>query len=489
LKNPSIKTRIQAAVVLFIATALTLSAVVFYLKIQEVFESHTQKDLKSIATLVGREIEFVDGQVIDDWYDDIQADPISREKDYIQSWNIHRTHSQRSPALGDSDLPSFHGELGEFIYRDVTLPHHGKTHRAKAVGVLVMPSTAELTKAELLKIPQPLEPHILVVATDTERYERFLDHFKWGIGLTILTITIFSILIIHYILRTALLPIQELSSEIAEKNIDQLDAGFLIKPKFPSELRELITQYNGLLARVENVRIREKNFSSYVAHELRTPLAGISTTLELALNRPRESGYYQNSINEALQITSSMQSLIERLMILSRLQNNVDHLEYEPVNLLSITQQSWDDFSDRISDRHLTVSWPKPKTHTDCQVTSDFHLVYTLIHNLLDNATSYAPKHTTISVAEFLENDQLTLTISNQTTDLRSEDIDHFFDPFFRKDAARTLEDKHFGMGLPICREITRLLHAELQANLEKDGQLTMKLRFPLSQEHPHSIC
>jgi len=482
MRKPSIKTRIQIAIMVFITVALSLGSIVLHLKMKQVFEDHTKNDLKSIAILVAREIEVVDGKVVYDWYEDIQHDPISREKDFIQSWELHGPRTQRSPILGDSDLPKFYGKLGEFVYRDVLISKNGKPHHAKAVGLLVTPNTSELNAEQLSQLKRPLKPHVLVIATDTEHYEQFLKQLEWATIFTIIVISVFSFLIIHFILKVALQPIHELSSEITEKHENALDSGFLIQPQFPSELRELVTQYNKLLTRVGHVLTREKNFSSYVAHELRTPLTGISTTLELALNKPRDAAYYQNKISEALKVTGAMQSLIERLMVLSQLQNNAIQPESEPINLLSIAQQSWENQSDKAAQRNLSIAWPSQDHAKDLTVSSDRQLVTILIQNLLTNAVSYAEEHSTISVSQSSENEMISLTISNAVRNLSDSDIDHFFDPFYRKDKNRPLEENNFGIGLSICQEIAKNLHGKLCIKL--DNNEVFSVRFQLSQKN-----
>jgi len=492
VKISSIKTKIQIAVVLFIAITFSMGGIFIYLNIKKVSQVHTERDLKSIAILVGREIETADGNVVYDWYDDIQQDPISREKDYIQSWALHGEMNQRSPALKDFNLPKFHGKPGEFVYRNTTVPHHGKKHRARAVGVLVTPTITEQSPEQRAKIKQTIEPHILVIAQDTERYDQFLDRFKWGIGLTIIIITIISILIIHFILRAALLPIQELSTEIAKKDEEQLGSGFQIKPHFPLELRDLVNQYNELLKRMEQSLSREKRFSSFVAHELRTPLTGISTTLELALNRPRETDYYQNSIQDTLKITHSMQCLINRLLTLSRLQNNQSPTENRPVDIQQLLKSIWEDHSHKADTKNIHVSWTPSKTHT--HVTTDLHLASILVSNLLENAVAYAPPHTTIQI-EIIEKNKgngiqqpeaIYLMISNETRELKPEDLTRLSEPFFRKDKARTMEDNHFGIGLSICREISRVLDLNLTPSLEtinNNTWITFRLAFKRTKQ------
>jgi len=368
------------------------------------------------------------------------------------------------------------GADGEYVYRDVTLPHHGKEHRGKAVGLLVIPTPKDGIFSQNGEPFGSDEPHLLVVAMDTERYELFLSYLQWGMGVTILIITLSSTILIYFILRAALRPIDELSSEILAKNVDQLQRGVLIPPKFPLELRELVGHYNGLLKRVEDARMREKNFSSYVAHELRTPLAGISTTLELALQRPRDAGYYNKRIHETLEITLSMQKLISLLFSLSRLQNNSSVIHDEKVDIQEILDGAWEKVSKRAVSRDLEVVWDIQTNQADVQ--TDCNLLSVLIGNLIDNAVSYAVADSIIKIQMSEMNDRLQINISNQTEDLDISDLGKLFDPFFRKDGVRGVDGNHFGLGLSLCQEISRVLHLGLTSNMDDRNVIVFCLSF-----------
>jgi len=479
MKSPSIKLRIQVAVITLIVTTLSMASIILYLRIQKTFKIQTERDLAHIAVLVAREIEVNGDMVVDDWYSDILKDRSSTQRSFIQSWGPQGIKTQRSPALGKIDLPRFHGELGEFVYRDVTLPHHNKMHQARAVGLLVIPSSEGLNPNDV-NAKKLLQPHVLVVALDTEQHKKFLDRLQWGIVLTILGLTFYSYLIVHFILKSALLPIEKLAVEIRKTHSHQLDSGFIISPHFPVELKDLVIQYNELISRVENSRTREKNFSSYVAHELRTPLAGISMTLEQALNQPREASFYKKSISEAIEITDSMQRLIERLKNLTLLQNKEIQVESETIDLHYLLHHLWQEF-EPIAEKHsLKVVWNLEAS--DALVRTDQQLSYILVSNLGQNAVTYATPQTSIHIETRVVNDRLQLSILNQTSELTSSDIQFLFDPFFRKDKARSIDGHHFGMGLSICQEISHVLQADLEASVSKSGQFTIQCSFPLAE-------
>ncbi|NIQ99373.1 MAG: two-component sensor histidine kinase, partial [Gemmatimonadales bacterium] len=66
---------------------------------------------------------------------------------------------------------------------------------------------------------------------------------------------------------------------------------------------------------------RERAFTADVGHELRTPLAGARTTLEVALSKPRDPDEYREALNDCLAIVTRMHAMVESLLLLSRLES------------------------------------------------------------------------------------------------------------------------------------------------------------------------
>ncbi|MCP5538286.1 MAG: hypothetical protein H7A51_18890 [Akkermansiaceae bacterium] len=473
MKTPSIKKRLLISIVLLIVTMLGIGSTGLYLKVRQSHYEQIDIDLQKIAELLAIEIEVNDGKVIYEWLDELDTHPGKNQKDYIQSWDAQGNNPGRSPDLEEMDLPFFHGELNEYVYRDVTLP---EGRRGRAVGLLLIPSLSEEDASEHEKTTFTPPPHVLVVAIDIEHSARRLAKLRWAFALTTIGLILATSMVISFIINNSLQPIKDLALQVSDALPENSGTAFHIAPNFPLELRELVSHYNKLIERIDLARTRERDFSANAAHELRTPLTGISTTLELALSKPRDNPYYVNSITRTLDISSSMQLLLERLMSFAKLQNDAYPLTTTTVDIQGILKQSWEEQKEKANARELAVLWSLDPTATT--VDTDKQLFHILVRNLINNAVSYAKASTTITIITQRLNGHIALRITNETTGLNASDTEKFFDPFFRLDAARGMSENHYGIGLALCREISRVLGGRISAKLDEDMVISIEFIF-----------
>jgi two-component system heavy metal sensor histidine kinase CusS len=320
---------------------------------------------------------------------------------------------------------------------------------------------------------------VLAVAIDVDHNTRRLTKLRWLFILTTIVLITTTYTIITLIIRSSFEPIEDLTYQIGKAMPQHPSSSFHIAENFPRELMPLVTNYNKLLERIELTRQRERDFSANAAHELRTPLTGISTTLELALNQSRDAEYYKKSLGKALRISINMQALLERLMRFSKLQSDAYPVHTEPVSVHELLETIWQENHEKASQRGLTAQWQlSPMVDT---VNTDKLLFLILLRNLFNNAVSYAVESTTIGIETLHDGGVMRFVITNQTQGIEKEDIEHFFEPFYRNDPARGEQDNHYGIGLTLCREISRVLHGSLSAYLTEDGLLTIEYTFQAS--------
>src|SRR5262249_6299830 len=111
-------------------------------------------------------------------------------------------------------------------------------------------------------------------------------------------------------------PVRRLAEQIGE--LRETDLSALDARGLPTELVPVVDRLNALLLRVGEAFTPERGVSADVAHELRTPLAGLLATLEVCRSRPRDSEGYETAIDKSLKMLSLMQGLVENLLLLAR---------------------------------------------------------------------------------------------------------------------------------------------------------------------------
>jgi signal transduction histidine kinase len=235
------------------------------------------------------------------------------------------------------------------------------------------------------------------------------------------------------------------------------------------ELAVVTNRLDELLSRLGAAFARERDLTAEVAHELRTPLAGLRATIELALDRERPADRYRSALEQSLAITRETERLVESLLSLARLDAGQTGLHATPLDLDQLVRDGLDKVTARARERNLTVVTElQPVT-----LTSDRAKLAVVIANLLDNATTYADDGGEIRVT--LADD--TLRVSNTGCTLSPDQVGRVFERFWRADASRSPEG-HSGIGMPLTQKLVELLGGTIAVEA-RDGRFIATVRLP----------
>lgn len=241
----------------------------------------------------------------------------------------------------------------------------------------------------------------------------------------------------------------------------------------PAELRPLSQTINGLLQRLEHTFQRERSFSADVAHELRTPLAGLHAKFDVALSQPREPESYQRTLRDCQEITTQTTAIVAALLATTRSTSQSNH-PTKSVCLHRLVDRLCVDLEETILDRRLEVQLDIPR---ELIIETDLQILTMIIRNLLENAASYSDQHSTITIISTTTASQVEITFDNQASDFPAHDIDKVFDRFWRSDTTRTATGNHAGLGLPLTRRLVESIGGTIHAYYST-GKFEIKLSF-----------
>jgi signal transduction histidine kinase len=280
--------------------------------------------------------------------------------------------------------------------------------------------------------------------------------------------------ILSRLVSIGLKPVDALAGQIGA--IDEQRLSTTIEPAgAPTELRPVVVRLNEMLSRLARAFEREKTLTADVAHELRTPLAGLRSTLEVALSRQREPAAYQQAMSESLAICRQTQTLVENLLALARLDVGADRVRHQPAPIDSLLDDAWKPFSQEASSKALKVQWdvePGLVAHTD---PDKLRLV---LNNLLENAVHYVDPGGSVAVRASRDNGTTRLRISNSGSRVSPDQVAHVFDRFWRGDVARQSDGVHTGLGLALCKRIVEQLGGQISADSTKNGEFSVNVTF-----------
>ena len=248
-------------------------------------------------------------------------------------------------------------------------------------------------------------------------------------------------------------------------------------PPRPDELHTLASAINGLLHRVEQAVVREKQFTADASHELRTPLAVLKGTLEVLVRKPRTAPEYVENITRSIREIDRLSYLVDQLLLLARF----DHDDVRPVprQELAVLTGVHDVLHRRRADlnaQHIRVDVRDAQTPP---ITSDPHLVDLILDNVLANAIKYSPAGSTITVGLAAAAGGLRCSIADQGIGIRPEDLNRIFDPLYRSDALEHKEIGGTGLGLSIVAKACAQLGIGLNVASKLGQGTTFTLLFP----------
>jgi two-component system heavy metal sensor histidine kinase CusS len=234
---------------------------------------------------------------------------------------------------------------------------------------------------------------------------------------------------------------------------------------------------NDLLGRLDDTLSRERAFSANVAHELRTPLAGLRSTIEVALAKPRESAEYQQVLDTCLEICQQTAAITDNLLALARLDAGHCEVHREPVQLLHLLHETWAPLAGRAELQSLTVDWQLQQV----TLITDPSLLRLVLGNLFDNAVCYADSGGRIAIGVVAQAASVDIRVENTAGQLSPELAERVFDRFWRGDSSRTETGRHAGLGLSLCHDIARLLDGLISVSVQ-DTCFRVRLRLPRSR-------
>ncbi|MCK5352054.1 hypothetical protein KAJ77_05725, partial [bacterium] len=245
-------------------------------------------------------------------------------------------------------------------------------------------------------------------------------------------------------------PINELAARIEAIRDDDLavrfDEGTVLR-----ELVPIVHKLNLVLGRLEESFSRERGFTSDAAHELRTPLAGLKSTIEVALARKRESGEYRETLERALEIVNQLENLVKSLLALARLESGQEGAKISEVRIENCINDVWRSYSGTASEKGIETSF---NFNNGKVVSIDSDLLVQVLEELFRNAVYYVDHGGSVEINLLQDKGEIRLSVSNTGSKVSREEAGRVFDRFWRGSQARGDTGLRFGLGLPIVRKI-----------------------------------
>jgi len=411
--------------------------------------------------------------------------------DTFSVWGADGTLAYSVGAPGDPGILPFHGTIDSPEYRWISL---SSGLRGRALGLAFQPEQNEEEEHEgnADSQPEPVEslqiaprglasaigPLTLVVERDVTPLESTLADMRLIVLAVSCAAAGVSVVVMVTVIGHSLRPLGQLSRDISLLNADDLSAR-IEAPNLPRELLPTVSRLNELLGRLERAFERERAFSGDIAHELRTPLAGLRSTIDVTLARSRQPHDYQDAMSDCQQIVVQLQRLVETLLALTRLEAGGESLEFERHSLHQLVHDEWSAFAAAAAAGRLRIEWA---LDADRQVDIDAGHWSLVLRNLFSNAVAHANSGGWVRIGVNCLAREAVLTVTNSGSSVAQEDAENVFSRFWRGDASRSNVGVHFGLGLPLVKRIVTALGGTIRVQTAVGGNFSVTVKILLAE-------
>ena len=232
-----------------------------------------------------------------------------------------------------------------------------------------------------------------------------------------------------------------------------------------------------MLERLEDSFCRLSEFSSDIAHELRTPVSNLMMQTQVALSRERDAESYREVLFSNLEELSRLARMSSDMLFLAKSENGLMPLEKQDVSLNAELEELLDFFEPLAGDSGKTLS-----LQGEAVVRGDRLMLRRAMSNLITNAIKYSLPGSAINVLAEHHAGRVFIHISNPTENINRDSLNRLFDRFYRGDASRQHNTDGAGLGLSITRSVLLAHEGDLQVSMN-DNVITFTAMMPAPRE------
>lgn len=319
----------------------------------------------------------------------------------------------------------------------------------------------------------PDPPMQVMVALDTAHHTHFMNGLIQTLVLYLLAAIVFSGLLGWWAARSGLSPLRAMKERALGVTGQRLDQRMPVEA-VPVEFADLAQSLNTMLARLQADFARLQEFSSDLAHELRTPINNLLTQTQVSLAQKREASVYEDILASNAEEFQRLARMVSDMLFLAKTEHGIELPNPEAIALDQETRELFE-FYDAVADEKRI----RLLLTGHAVVMGDRLMVRRAIGNLLSNALRHSPADAEVAVQIKQQGADTSLCFTNSGPTISPEVLPRLFDRFFRVDKSRSHpESDGAGLGLSITQAIMTA-HGGSVTAASSNGTATFCLVFP----------
>lgn len=277
---------------------------------------------------------------------------------------------------------------------------------------------------------------------------------------------------------------QELLSAFAELKARQDDLTLLTR-ELEDTNRGMVALYAELDEKAGHLRRADQmksRFLSNMSHEFRTPLSSIRALAKLLLERVdgELSVEQEKQVTFILQAASGLNELVNDLLDIAKIEAGKVDVRPVPFEVGDLFGALRGMLRPLLISESLTLTFISPET--PLALFTDEAKVSQILRNFISNALKFTEEgEITVSASVIPEKNQVTFTVADTGIGIRAEDLQVVFEEFSQVESPQQRKVKGTGLGLPLCRNLARLLHGDVAVTSIPGVGSTFSVTLPMT--------
>jgi signal transduction histidine kinase len=291
---------------------------------------------------------------------------------------------------------------------------------------------------------------IVLYAAPTAGLERAVGRAVRFFAIANAVILLLTGLLVFIFVRRSTAPLYQLASEASTIAANSWQFAPSDQARSVEELEPLVAALEGVIERLERSFGQQRIFVSDAAHELKTAVAVVKSSIQLLSMKERTSAEYQAGLERCQMDCMRMEELVQRMLTLAMVEEgDLKQRVVEDVVVMSVVREVMDDLATTAQLRGVRL---------ECSGEEDVRAAITrdrwktVCTELLQNAIQHSPQGEVVAVEVTVEADRVSVMVRNAGEPIAVEMLPHLFDRFYRGDPSRARSTGGTGLGLAICK-------------------------------------
>ncbi|HEY3375376.1 MAG TPA: ATP-binding protein [Candidatus Aquicultor sp.] len=228
---------------------------------------------------------------------------------------------------------------------------------------------------------------------------------------------------------------------------------------------------------IQKTLAAQKRFVADASHELRTPLTIMKANLEVAMRGTASKGKSDAVLASNLEEVDRMNKIVEDLLVLSRIDNNQEQLQYSRIELSSLVVQSVETICKYAETKDTVI---RNEIESPVYISGDHLKLEQAFLNILKNAIDYSGENGEVLIRAKQAGNQIQIAIQDNGIGIAPEDLPYVFDRFYRADKSRSRKLGGSGLGLSIVKWIIEQHRGTISAQSTPGIGTILTISLPL---------